>query len=83
MSTFTTAILGGPPGRLDTIHSVRFPFTFMGFLSLALGVWILVYFLIRKPDGPVSGGIEVAMAFLMIAFGSWVVWRRLTGREGM
>ena len=61
---------------------MRFPFTFMGFLSLALGLWIMVYFLIRKPDGPVSGGIEVAMAFLMIAFGSWVVWRRFTGREG-
>jgi hypothetical protein len=62
---------------------VRFPFTFMGFLSLGLGVWIMVYFLIRKPDGPVSGGIEVATAFLMIAFGSWVVWRRFTGREGL
>ncbi len=60
---------------------MRFPFTLMGFASLVLGVWIIVYFLIRKPDGPVSGGIEVAMAFVMIAFGSWVVWRRLTGRE--
>jgi hypothetical protein len=70
------------PQRLDTIvSSVRFPFTFMGILSLLLGVWIMVYFLIRKPDGPVSGGIEVATAFVMIAFGSWVVWRRLTGRE--
>jgi hypothetical protein len=70
------------PQRLDTIVSnVRFPFTLMGILSLLLGVWILVYFLIRKPDGPVSGGIEVATAFVMIAFGSWVVWRRLTGRE--
>ena len=48
---------------------------------LVLGVWILLYFLIRQPDGPVSGGIEVAIAFVMIAFGSWVVWRRLTGRE--
>jgi hypothetical protein len=68
--------------RLDTIVStVRFPFTLMGILSLLLGVWIMVYFLIRKPDGPVSGGIEVATAFVMIAFGSWVVWRRLTGRE--
>jgi len=55
---------------------VRFPFTLMGVMSLVLGIWILVYFLIRQPDGPVSGGIEVA-----IAFGSWVVWRRLTGRE--
>jgi len=57
---------------------VRFPFTFMGVLSVALGVWIFLYFLIRKPDGPVSGGIEVATAFVMVAFGSWVVWRRLT-----
>ena len=70
------------PQRLDTIvGNVRFPFTLMGILSLLLGVWIMVYFLIRKPDGPVSGGIEVATAFVMIAFGSWVVWRRLTGRE--
>jgi hypothetical protein len=70
------------PQRLDTIVSnVRFPFTLMGILSLLLGIWIMVYFLIRKPDGPVSGGIEVATAFVMIAFGSWVVWRRLTGRE--
>lgn len=53
----------------------------MGVMSLVLGAWIMVYFLIRQPDGPVSGGIEVAMAFVMIAFGSWVVWRRLTGRE--
>jgi hypothetical protein len=54
----------------------------MGFLSLALGVWVFVYFLIRKPDGPVSGGIEVATAFVMVAFGSWVVWRRLTRGAG-
>jgi hypothetical protein len=53
----------------------------MGVMSLLLGVWIIAYFLVRKPDGPVSGGIEVAMAFVMIGFGSWVVWRRLTGRE--
>ena len=36
---------------------MRFPFTLMGVLSLLLGIWIMVYFLIRKPDGPVSGGI--------------------------
>ncbi len=60
---------------------MRFPFTLMGFVSLVLGAWILLYFAIRQPDGPVSGGIEVAIAFVMIAFGSWVVWRRLTGRE--
>jgi len=53
----------------------------MGIMSLLLGAWIMVYFMIRRPDGPVSGGIEVATAFVMIGFGSWVVWRRLTGRE--
>jgi hypothetical protein len=60
---------------------VRFPFTFMGILCLALGLWIMIYLVIRGPDDPLSGGIEVAMAFVLIAFGSWVVWRRLTGRE--
>ncbi len=60
---------------------VRFPFTLMGILSLVFGVWIMVYFMVRGPDGAVSGGIEVAMAMVMIGFGSWVVWRRLTGRE--
>ena len=64
------------------VPEVRFPYTLMGVISAVLGVWILLYFLIRGPDGPVSGGIEVATAFLMIAFGSWLVWRRLTGREG-
>lgn len=60
---------------------MRFPFTFMGVMSLLLGIWIMLYFVIRQPDGPVSGGIEVATAVVMIGFGSWVVWRRLTGRE--
>ena len=57
---------------------MRFPFTFMGITSLLLGAWIFLYFGLRRPDGPVSGGIEVATAFVMVAFGSWVVWRRLS-----
>ncbi|MGH7911554.1 MAG: hypothetical protein ACREOV_07515 [Candidatus Dormibacteraceae bacterium] len=60
---------------------MRYPFLFMGILSLALGVMFLVWFVVLKPDGPVSGGIEFAMAFLMIAFGSYVVWRRITGKD--
>lgn len=69
------------PGPCYDERGVRFPFTLMGIMSLVLGVWILIYFMIRQPDGPVSGGIEFAMAIVMIGFGSWVVWRRLTGRE--
>jgi hypothetical protein len=53
----------------------------LGVVSLVLSVWIILPFLIRQPDGPGSGGIEPAMAFVMIACGSWVVRRRLTGCE--
>jgi hypothetical protein len=75
---------GGPsslPGGCYDGRGVRFPFTLMGILSLVFGIWIMVYFMVRGPDGSVSGGIEVAMAVVMIGFGSWVVWRRVTGRE--
>lgn len=60
---------------------VRYPFFFMGLLSLLLGLMFLVWFVVFQPDGPVSGGIEFAMAFVMIAFGSYVVWRRITGKD--
>jgi len=61
---------------------VRFPFTFMGLLSVLFGAWLLLCLGLHGADGPVSGGIEVAMAFTMVAFGSYVLWRRLThGRE--
>lgn len=61
---------------------MRFPFTFMGVISLLLGAWTFIYFIVHGPDGPVSGGIEVAMAFVMVGFGSWVLWRRLTRGAG-
>jgi hypothetical protein len=57
---------------------MRFPFTFMGILSLGFGAWIFLYLAGHRPEGPVSGGMEVAMAFTMVAFGSWVIWRRVT-----
>lgn len=58
---------------------MRFPFTFMGVMSLLVGLWIFIYFTIHRPDDALSGGMEVAMGFVMIGFGSWVVWRRLRG----
>ncbi|MEP7105052.1 MAG: hypothetical protein ABI838_04320 [Chloroflexota bacterium] len=61
---------------------MRFPFTFMGLMSLTFGAWILLYLALHRPEGPISGGIEVAMAFTMVAFGSFVLWRRIRrGRE--
>ncbi len=63
------------------MRRMRIPFAFMGFLCMLLGMSFFAWFIIRGPDGPVSGGIEVAMAFTMVAFGSWVVWRRFTGGD--
>ena len=60
---------------------MRFPFTFMGLMSVGLGAWTIIYFTFWQPDGPVSGGIEYATAVLMIAFGSWILWRRFTHRD--
>jgi hypothetical protein len=60
---------------------VRYPFLFMGLLSLLLGLMFLVWFVVFKPDGAVSGGIEFAMAVFMIAFGSYVIWRKITGKD--
>ena len=57
---------------------MRLPFFTIGLMCLGLGVFTFLFFILRGPDGPVSGGIEVAMAFVMIAFGSYVVWRRMT-----
>ena len=54
----------------------------MGLMSLTFGAWILLYLALHRPEGPISGGIEVAMAFTMVAFGSFVLWRRIRhGRE--
>ncbi len=61
---------------------MRFPFFAIGLMCLALGVFTFVFFIVRGPDGPVSGGIEVPMAFVMVAFGSYVVWQKITTRRG-
>lgn len=56
---------------------MRFPFTFMGLLSLAFGVWIAVYFAQHRSQDPVVAGSGWLAAALMMAFGSYVVLRRL------
>ena len=58
------------------MRRVRFPFTFMGWVSLFFGGWIFFYLAFHPPYGPVTAGIEVMIAFAMVAFGSGVLWRR-------
>ncbi len=56
---------------------MRFPFTFMGLLSVAFGIWIAYYFAAHRPADPVVAGTGWAAAALMLAFGAYVLLRRL------
>lgn len=71
-------MVGPAGGRAATISAVRFPFTFMGLLSTAFGLWIGVYFALHplSPDPVVAGSGWLAAA-LMLGFGIYVLLRRL------
>lgn len=56
---------------------MRFPFTFMGLLSLAMGAWIGAYALLHPTRDAVSLGLEVVPAAAMLGFGGWLIYRRL------
>ena len=55
---------------------MRFPFTFMGLLSLAMGVWMFAYLITHPHVDAMTGGLTMMSAFLMVAFGSFVAYRR-------
>lgn len=59
-------------------RSMRFPFTFMGLLSIGLGAWIAGYALLHPTSDPITTGLEVAPALGLIAFGGWLLYRRMT-----
>ena len=55
---------------------MRYPFTFMGVFSLAVGVWMFLYLILHPHSDPFAAGLVTMSAFLMVAFGSFVVYRR-------
>ena len=57
---------------------MRFPFTFMGLLSIGLGAWIVGYGALHPTDDPVSTALELVPALGLIAFGGWLLYRRVT-----
>jgi hypothetical protein len=59
------------------LDGMRFPFTFMGLLSVAMGAWIGAYALSHPSRDGVTVGLEVVPAVLFVAFGGWVLYRRL------
>ena len=64
------------PGLLG-FDRVRFPFTFMGFMSLGLGLWVLVYLVGHRGLDPGSQGIAAATGILSLAFAAYVLIRRI------
>jgi hypothetical protein len=55
---------------------MRFPFTFMGLLSVALGAWIAGYIFLHPTRDAVTAGFEVVPAVGLVLFGVWLLYRR-------
>ncbi len=56
---------------------MRFPFTFMGLLAIVFGAWIVAFFALHR-----TGPVALVGAALMLAFGFFVLYRRVTrGRQ--
>jgi len=56
---------------------MRFPFTFMGLLSVGLGGWIAGYALFHPSHDGVTVGLEVVPALALMCFGGWLLYRRV------
>lgn len=56
---------------------MRFPFTLMGVMSIAFAAWIVLFFALGRAGAP-----ELGVAAVMLAFGTFVLYRRVTrGRQ--
>jgi hypothetical protein len=57
---------------------VRFPFTFLGFLALALGLWVVVYLVGHRSLDQGSQELAAGTAVVCFGFGLYVLIRRVT-----
>ncbi len=62
---------------------VRFPFTFMGVVSLAFGAWVIAYVTaFHRPADAFTEALEAIAGVLSIGLGIYLLLRRLRrGRE--
>jgi uncharacterized membrane protein len=56
---------------------VRFPFTFIGLLALAIGVWVVLYLVGHRGLDAFSVGLALGTAVLCFGFGLYVLIRRV------
>jgi hypothetical protein len=56
---------------------VRFPFTFMGFMALAIGAWVVLYLAAHRSLDSGSQELAGATALVCFGFGLYVLIRRV------
>jgi len=56
---------------------VRFPFTFIGVLALAIGVWVVVYLAGHRSVDAVSQELAGGTALVCFGFAAYVLIRRV------
>ncbi|HKW60178.1 MAG TPA: hypothetical protein VJR46_10550 [Candidatus Dormibacteraeota bacterium] len=56
---------------------MRFPFTFMGVIALAMGVWVIVYLAAHQALDQVSRQLALGTAVVCFAFALYVLIRRV------
>ena len=62
---------------------MRFPFTFMGVVSLAFGAWVVAYVTaFHRPADPFTEVMEATAGLLSAGLGVYLIGRRIRhGRE--
>jgi hypothetical protein len=56
---------------------VRFPFTFMGLIALAMGVWMVAYLSFHQTLDASSRGLALGTAVVCFGFALYVLVRRV------
>ena len=56
---------------------MRFPFTLLGLMAIAIGVWVAVYLTVHPGLDPLSAWLAFGTAVGAFVFGVYVVVRRL------
>ena len=73
--------LRGSGCRLLGFGRVRFPFTFMGIMALAIGLWVVAYLAGHRSLDPVAQELAGATAVVCFGFAAYVLIRRV--RRGL
>ena len=66
-----------PAQHLLGFGRLRFPFTFMGFMALGIGVWVVVYLAGHRGLDPSAQAIAGATVLISWSFALYVLVRRV------